>query len=236
MSTSIPPEIFQNIFKDLDTDSLYSVILVNRIWCSNAISILWQNPLEILYQNDDSEYFETNVKSIIKTYISCLPKESKLMLSFTDLWFLANTSNSKNNTVILETGISPFRVGASISHVDEKLFNSSDFLMTFEQVLGRTLEDSIAAGGSEGGKEKAIGPKLLAILETLGYPTPNNPNPYRPSLAFPQSSSTESCSSSHCTKAESSPDLPDLPDLPDSTVGGLSSSSNSLSMFNMASM
>ncbi|CAG8526843.1 5060_t:CDS:2 [Cetraspora pellucida] len=85
MSTSIPPEIFQNIFKDLDTDSLYSVILVNRIWCSNAISILWQNPLEILYQNDDSEYFETNVKSVIKTYISCLPKESKLMLSFTDL-------------------------------------------------------------------------------------------------------------------------------------------------------
>ncbi|CAG8587166.1 8744_t:CDS:1, partial [Racocetra fulgida] len=82
--------------------------------------------------------------------------------------FLANTSNSKNNAVILETSISPFRVGASISHVDENLFNSSDFLMTFEQVLGRTLEDSIAAGGSEGGKEKAIGPKILAILETLG--------------------------------------------------------------------
>ncbi|RIB19241.1 hypothetical protein C2G38_1280498 [Gigaspora rosea] len=85
MITSIPPEIYQNIFKDLDTDSLYSVILVNRIWCSNAISILWQNPLELLYQNDDSEYFETDVKSVIKTYISCLPKESKLMLSFTDL-------------------------------------------------------------------------------------------------------------------------------------------------------
>ncbi|CAG8490749.1 11713_t:CDS:2 [Dentiscutata heterogama] len=85
MLTSIPAEIYQNIFKDLDTDSLYSAILVNRIWCSNAISILWQNPFEILYQNDDSEYFETDVKSIIKTYISCLPKESKLMLSFPDL-------------------------------------------------------------------------------------------------------------------------------------------------------
>ncbi|CAG8544158.1 39244_t:CDS:2 [Gigaspora margarita] len=94
MLTSIPPEIYQNIFKDLDTDSLYSVILVNRIWCSNAISILWQNPLELLYQNDDSEYFETDVKSVIKTYISCLPKESKLMLSFTDLCIDLLTSSS----------------------------------------------------------------------------------------------------------------------------------------------
>ncbi|RIB19242.1 hypothetical protein C2G38_2141725 [Gigaspora rosea] len=83
--------------------------------------------------------------------------------------FLLNTSNSKNDVVILETGINPFQGGSSLSHVDEKLFdNSSEFLMTFEQTPGRTLEDAIAAGGGKNRKEEAIGPKILAILETLG--------------------------------------------------------------------
>ncbi|CAG8526821.1 5059_t:CDS:2 [Cetraspora pellucida] len=158
--------------------------------------------------NEFNEKFKSSPQFNIakQMYKTCIKSNS--------IGFLSNTSNINNNAVILETGINPFRGGASLSHIDEKLFNSSDFLMTFEQLPGRTLEDSINASGSKGGKEKAIGPRTLAILETLG-------------LIFPQSSSTESCSSSHCTKANSSPD---------SNMDDLSSSSNNLSVFNMASM
>ncbi|CAG8490771.1 11714_t:CDS:2 [Dentiscutata heterogama] len=165
--------------------------------------------------NEFKEKFKASPQFDIakQMYTTCIKPNS--------LGFLLNTSNSKNDVVVLETGIDPFLSGSSLSHVDEKLFdNTSEFLMTFEQTPGRTLEDSIAASGSgKGGKEEAIGPKILAILETLGFATSNNPNPYKPSVIFPQSLSTENCSS-YCK----------------TNMTNLSSDSNNLSAFNMASM
>ncbi len=44
--------------------------------------------------------------------------------------------------------------------------NTSEFLMTYVQVNGRTIEDNIKVGGNYTGG--AIGYKLRLILESLG--------------------------------------------------------------------
>src|SRR5437764_1030343 len=47
MDTKIPNEIFQNIFSFIDEiKTLYSIILVNRVWCQNCIAQLWRNPIQ----------------------------------------------------------------------------------------------------------------------------------------------------------------------------------------------
>ncbi|CAI2183936.1 4209_t:CDS:2 [Funneliformis geosporum] len=75
---------------------------------------------------------------------------------------------------------------SSISHVDSLTYtNTSEFLMTFTQEKGRTLNDNIRIGGNYAGG--AIGHKLRLILESLGYATkesPNNKSPSPPDLPF----------------------------------------------------
>ncbi|CAJ0851248.1 258_t:CDS:2 [Entrophospora sp. SA101] len=81
----------------------------------------------------------------------------------------------------LETSLLPFQRGSSLSHVSEKLYTeTSDFLMRYRIMRGVSLEDSIKAGGNYAGG--AIGPKLQAVLESLGYATKNKPNPEIPTL------------------------------------------------------
>ncbi|CAI2171993.1 15385_t:CDS:2 [Funneliformis geosporum] len=114
-------------------------------------------------------------------------KEIKML---TDMYTLANTPKSlgilprgsKNfvtDAVILETAIEPFIQGSSISHVDLTTYlNTSDFLMMWKAVNGKTIEDLIKDGGNYPGG--VIGPKLKSILETIGYSSEENPNPYKP--------------------------------------------------------
>ncbi|CAI2187112.1 2776_t:CDS:2, partial [Funneliformis geosporum] len=72
---------------------------------------------------------------------------------------------NSSEKVILETSIKPFQAGASITHVDEKtLLNTTDFLMTFIPVPGKTLKELITQVGGKG----PIGPKLKCIMENLG--------------------------------------------------------------------
>ncbi|CAG8580554.1 13698_t:CDS:1 [Ambispora leptoticha] len=49
MSTKFPPETLQEIFWNLkeDASTLHSCLLVNRLWCDNAIVVLWHNPFEL---------------------------------------------------------------------------------------------------------------------------------------------------------------------------------------------
>src|SRR5436190_1751422 len=61
------------ILKELQNDrkSLYSCLMVNRIWCETTVPILWENP------------YSTNDKSIIKlarVIFSYLSEESKEIL------------------------------------------------------------------------------------------------------------------------------------------------------------
>ncbi|RIA83182.1 hypothetical protein C1645_834213 [Glomus cerebriforme] len=55
-------------FQD-DLCSLHSCLLVNRYWCRLVIPLLWSQPFELVK--------ETSSHKIIRTYISCLPKETK---------------------------------------------------------------------------------------------------------------------------------------------------------------
>ncbi|CAG8646051.1 1676_t:CDS:2 [Cetraspora pellucida] len=75
----LPPEILQAIFEELDEPSLYSSVLVSRDWCQSAISILWANPLEFAYNNRNQVYYD-KIASILSTYISSLPNESRQKL------------------------------------------------------------------------------------------------------------------------------------------------------------
>src|SRR3954469_19273276 len=71
-----PPEILQNIFKEVGyyTD-LFNCLLVNRYWCENILPILWVNPLEKTFWNRNFK-----VIKIIEIYISCLSSQSKSII------------------------------------------------------------------------------------------------------------------------------------------------------------
>ncbi|GBB92413.1 hypothetical protein RclHR1_00200046 [Rhizophagus clarus] len=63
------------IFETLENDhkSLHSCVLVNKLWCQYAIPKLWKSPWR------NGERVSSQV-SLIKTYISAFPKESKEIL------------------------------------------------------------------------------------------------------------------------------------------------------------
>ncbi|RGB32843.1 hypothetical protein C1646_743688 [Rhizophagus diaphanus] len=89
--------------------------------------------------------------------------------------------NSKNYSIdsfILETSI-PFEQGSSLIHVDYRNYiNTNDFLMTYNIIDGISTDNMILNNGNYSGGP--IGPKLKQIMETFGYTTADNPNPYRP--------------------------------------------------------
>ncbi|KAG9294930.1 hypothetical protein G9A89_003963 [Geosiphon pyriformis] len=100
------------------------------------------------------------------------------------LGFLPRGKKDIKDALILETGLGTYQQGSSIGHVDYQTYtNSSDFLMRFMQDDCVSLQDAILAGGNY--KGGAIGPKLKMVLETLGYATQDNPNPYRPPPSTP---------------------------------------------------
>lgn len=88
MANKLPPEILQNIFKELNEygnktleihqyfyRDLYNCLFINRYWFSNAIILLWQNTLR--------KFHKKNIitsKKLITTYILSLSKESKEIL------------------------------------------------------------------------------------------------------------------------------------------------------------
>ncbi|CAG8507821.1 2274_t:CDS:2 [Scutellospora calospora] len=86
MVPSLPPETYQNIFRNLVTDprSLAFAIRVNRTWSEIAIPILWQNPFATMpfpsfILNTNNGNIPSDVP-IIETYITCLPEEAKKKL------------------------------------------------------------------------------------------------------------------------------------------------------------
>ncbi|KAL0092509.1 hypothetical protein J3Q64DRAFT_1654054, partial [Phycomyces blakesleeanus] len=68
--------------------------------------------------------------------------------------------------VILETSLVPFQRGSSISHVDYNSYTDTpDFLMRYMQDRGVTMTDMVLKGGGD----SPLGPKLLRIMEQIGY-------------------------------------------------------------------
>ena len=90
-----------------------------------------------------------------------------------------------DDVVVLETSLKPFQPGSSISHVDYATYtNSPDFLMRFMQDRGVTLAESVLRSGGQG----PIGPKLMRILQQLGYAIPQLPSITSPLLLFQNTS------------------------------------------------
>src|SRR5436189_2803217 len=76
------PDCLDNIFEYLEKDkiTLYSCLLVNRLWCEVSVRILWRN----IWNFYDS--------SIHNTLISCLPNESKNILHGIGIFISTPTS------------------------------------------------------------------------------------------------------------------------------------------------
>ncbi|RIA82642.1 hypothetical protein C1645_496971 [Glomus cerebriforme] len=125
-----------------------------------------------------------NVQDLLDTFgnsPSFQISSSLIADSQTTKTFAFQPHNAKNtdDLIFLETNLNPFQQGSSISHVDIVTFNNnSDFLEVFNAKRGQTLDQVLAATGGT----YPIGPKLLSVLETLGYTTANNPTPYKPRL------------------------------------------------------
>ncbi|CAG8479618.1 23816_t:CDS:2 [Cetraspora pellucida] len=76
----LPADCLEDIFKYLsdDTDSLYSCLLVNKLWCQIVIRILWKNPWNL---NSKPKYNRiTSWACITRTLISLIPDTSKQIL------------------------------------------------------------------------------------------------------------------------------------------------------------
>lgn len=115
--------------------------------------------------------------------------QSMLTLSTTpnSLGFLPHDTSKADDAIVLETSLTPFQPGSSVSHVDYKTYNNtSDFLMKFLADRGVDLNTLITIrSDSKTNKNDlrlAIGPKLTTLLETLGYTTSSHTNPYKPSV------------------------------------------------------
>ncbi|CAG8605727.1 9450_t:CDS:2 [Gigaspora margarita] len=83
IASRLPPEILQDIFKyNVEIKNHHarykslaaSCLLVNRYWSMNAISIIWEDPLNTCVGKEKS------LEKILKVYISNLPRKSKSLL------------------------------------------------------------------------------------------------------------------------------------------------------------
>src|ERR1044071_5725528 len=87
------------IFIELESDqsSLYSCILVNRLWCRIAVPILWKHPYKI---GNFNETIPSYCYKLYKTIIYLLPTSSKQLLcdNFNKLFvpILQNLQNQQN--------------------------------------------------------------------------------------------------------------------------------------------
>ncbi|GBC08971.1 hypothetical protein RclHR1_08510007 [Rhizophagus clarus] len=83
MTFQIPIDCLNEIIEYLEEDrhTLYSCLLVNRLWCEISVRILWRN---IVYKDIQSfehdKLFELVDSSILNTLFTCLPNESKGLL------------------------------------------------------------------------------------------------------------------------------------------------------------
>lgn len=99
-----------------------------------------------------------------------------LTRNFTTAHTTLFTSPNQNSStlLVLETSISPFSSGSSISHVAKDLYlGTGDFLMRYISTKGVTLQQAISQAANNGAKDTdlygAIGPGLRGVLGGLGY-------------------------------------------------------------------
>ncbi len=93
MAFQLTVDCLNDIIECLDEDkiSLRSCLLVNRLWYTVAVRILWRNVWNIQYfENPNQNHVPL---SIISTIIACLPNESKNLLSINGISIPTLTTN-----------------------------------------------------------------------------------------------------------------------------------------------
>ncbi|CAG8550392.1 2583_t:CDS:2 [Scutellospora calospora] len=88
--------------------TLYSCILVNRLWCRTAIPLLWSHPFEV-------HGFGERSSDIIQTYISCLPEDERQLLIDEGLDLPPSTPLLFDYSKYLQSFDSAFFTGAIMS-------------------------------------------------------------------------------------------------------------------------
>ncbi|KXN71618.1 hypothetical protein CONCODRAFT_78246 [Conidiobolus coronatus NRRL 28638] len=88
------------------------------------------------------------------------------------------TSKTPFSSLVLETSLKPYAPSSSISHASAKNYlNTKEFLMKHEMSSGNSLSKLVSSVGSGSWDTAPYGPGLIAVLETIGYPTNQNPSP-----------------------------------------------------------
>jgi hypothetical protein len=80
-------ELLYKIFNNLDDDnnSLFSLLLVNRNWCENAVSILWKRPFNYGLESD-------KLKKLILILLSQLTLQERIDLKLKDIKDIPNNT------------------------------------------------------------------------------------------------------------------------------------------------
>ncbi|CAG8451690.1 5471_t:CDS:2 [Diversispora eburnea] len=105
--------------------------------------------------------------------------ESALLSATTNggLTFIPAKNTSWNEEFYLESSIIPYVQGSSITHISLLYESTSDFLMKYIFNPGESMEYLIQRGGNY---SSPIGPRILSVLESIGYETDAYPNPIIP--------------------------------------------------------
>ncbi|CAG8640184.1 1388_t:CDS:2 [Paraglomus occultum] len=105
--------------------------------------------------------------------------------------FLPKGKTNIIDAVILETALNPFAVGSTGSHVDFTTYsNSPDWLMVYNVIQGKTFQQIDQDNGAAT-PDTIVGPNIKAIMESMGLPTPDNPNPFVPTIVNEEPISNE---------------------------------------------
>src|SRR6266536_5710058 len=104
------------IFEELqdDSKSLFSCLMVNRLWCETVIPILWRNPwhYNISYHNKSSLYYiftfylSEDIKEFLTGQGIQLPSFSHQPPLFDYLSFCKSINVNATNAIIISTGSS----------------------------------------------------------------------------------------------------------------------------------
>ncbi|KAJ9087728.1 hypothetical protein DSO57_1030393 [Entomophthora muscae] len=167
-----------SIHADIDMGQHLEVIcheLLHGLGFVSAVGTsLFGNPLTYVF-NEGLTYIMDRYILHHGLKLSSSPKGSGLKQVMKDATVegtLVFTTGSK--IIPLETSLSPFQLGSSVSHLSHaKYDNSRDLLMTHRISGNNNLAAYIKANGKW--LTSPYGPDTLAILQTIGYTL--NPNP-----------------------------------------------------------
>src|SRR6266540_4321323 len=138
MAFQLTVDCLNDIIECLDEDkiSLRSCLLVNRLWYTVAVRILWRNVWNIQYfENPNQNHVPL---SIISTIIACLPNESKNLLSINGISIPTLTTNLPSFDYISFIKVLCFRQIECIVEdalINQKINTSNNRYLVLQELL-----------------------------------------------------------------------------------------------------